>query len=586
MSKRISRFLTLLAVLAATMTALLADNSAGVSAQRAGVTTSTARNAAIVAATTEILKETSELRELKILRPVKSGAQSRTEIERMLIRNLNEQMTPAEMHAMEVSLRMFGLAAQDFEYRPFIIKLLTEQVAGYYDPRVQEFHLADWLELESQKPVMAHELTHALQDQHFNLRRFEKWPHGDSDAELAAHALIEGDATLAMTIYMAKNPLVALAFSRSLSTGVSTEQFNQAPRAMRESLIFPYMNGLEWATQVYKRGGWTMVSDAFTRLPLSTEQILHPEKYFNYERPTKVVLPDVSHLLNAGTSGKQRTANSKQQRADSKQQPAVVTQPASFNSNNRTDAHQRDAESAGILPASFNSNNGTEGRQRAAGSAGILPASFNSNNKTEVRQRHAATASTLPVSFAQTPSQRPTSQRQRSAPPKQPTANRTLPPAPWRRIESDVNGEWGYYLILDQFLNAPAESKRAAAGWAGDRYALYEGPKGQVFLAQVAVWDTENDAREFFDAYVKRTKLRYPDAELLVTTDAQTRNAAPETGNSKLETRNAEPETVASYTWMTSEGRVIIELRGQRVVIFEGVPDGVDSHSLTKPFWP
>ena len=111
--------------------------------------------------------------------------------------------------------------------------------------------------------MMAHELTHALQDQHFNLRRFEKWPPGDSDAELAAHALIEGDATLAMTLYMAKNPLVALAFSRSLITGVATEQFNQAPRAMRESLIFPYMQGMEWATQLYRRGGWTMVSNAF-----------------------------------------------------------------------------------------------------------------------------------------------------------------------------------------------------------------------------------------------------------------------------------------------------------------------------------
>jgi hypothetical protein len=94
---------------------------------------------------------------------VKSSAQSRTEIERMLIKGLDEQMTSAEMHATEVSLRKFGLAPKDFEYRSFIIKLLTEQVAGYYDPKVQQFHLADWLELESQKPVMAHELTHAFQ---------------------------------------------------------------------------------------------------------------------------------------------------------------------------------------------------------------------------------------------------------------------------------------------------------------------------------------------------------------------------------------------------------------------------------------
>lgn len=236
MSKQISRFLAVVAVVTLPTMALLIPHSA---AQRASVANSAARNAAIVAATSEVLKETSEIRELPILRPVKSSAQSRTEIERMLIKGLDEQMTAAEMHATEVSLRKFGLAPNDFEYRSFIIKLLTEQVAGYYDPKVQQFHLADWLELESQKPVMAHELTHALQDQHFNLRRFEKWPHGDSDAELAAHALIEGDATLAMTIYMAKNPLVALAFSRSLTSGVATEQFNQAPRAMRESLIFP-----------------------------------------------------------------------------------------------------------------------------------------------------------------------------------------------------------------------------------------------------------------------------------------------------------------------------------------------------------
>ena len=214
MSKRIGRSLALTAVLMLALAALPAKQSArGPASQRASVSSGTVRNASIVAATTEVLKETSDIRELAILRAVKSGAQSRSEIERMLIKNLNEQMTAAEMHATEVSLRKFGLAPLDFEYRPFIIKLLTEQVAGYYDPKLREFHLADWLDLEGQKPVMAHELTHALQDQHFNLRRFEKWPRGDSDAELAAHSLIEGDATLAMTIYMAQNPLVALEFA-------------------------------------------------------------------------------------------------------------------------------------------------------------------------------------------------------------------------------------------------------------------------------------------------------------------------------------------------------------------------------------
>jgi hypothetical protein len=494
MSKQTSRLMVLIVVVIVGMTALTATQFARVStAQRATVASSTTRNAAIVAATTEVLKETSEIRELPILRPVKSGAQSRTEIERMLIKNLNEQTSPAEMHASEVSFRKFGLAPSDFQYRPFIIKLLTEQVAGYYDPKGRQFHLADWLELEGQKPVMAHELTHALQDQHFNLQRFEKWPHGDSDAELAVHALIEGDATLAMTLYMAKNPLVALAFSRSLTTGVATEQFNQAPRAMRESLIFPYMQGMEWTTQLYRRGGWALVSNAFTKLPLSTEQIIHPEKYFNYERPVKIALPDVTNLLNANNSA----VNSRQSAVSS---------------------------------------------QQSDGTAGAPPA---------------------PVRTTR-------SRRGLAAKRKLPTAHRPLPTPAWHSIDSDINGEWTYYLILDQFLNAPAESKRAAAGWAGDRYAIYEGPEGQVFLAQVSAWDTEDDAREFFDAYVKRTELRYPGAKQVDLAD------------SKLETTTSESDTRNLNSWNTSEGRVIVELRGLRVVILEGIPAGVDSNALLK----
>ena len=158
-----------------------------------------------------------------------------------------------------------------------------------------------------------------------------------------------------------------------------------------------------------------------------------------------------------------------------------------------------------------------------------------------------------------------------------PTAHRPLPTSSWHRIESDVNGEWNYYLILDQFLSAPAESKQAAAGWAGDRYAVYEGPEGQVFLAQVAVWDTNNDAREFFDAYVKRTELRYPGATRLDPSGQK-----PETRNSKLETGNAEPNVRNIYSWATNEGSVVMELRGPRVVILEGIPAGTDVDALRK----
>ncbi len=432
---RLGLFLTLSITIA---TLLLGSSQAARETQGASATASAARNAAIVATTAAVLKETSDIRELPILRDVKSGSQTRADIERMVIKNLDSQTTPAEMHATEVALRKLGLVPPEFQFRSFFIKLLTEQVAGYYDTRAQQFYLADWIELEGQKPVMAHELTHALQDQHFNLKRFEKWPKGDSDAELAAHALIEGDATLTMTLYMAKNPLVALAFVRSLGeTANSSEQFKQAPRALRESLVFPYERGLEWATKLYRSGGWEKVSAAYTKLPLSSEQILHPEKYFSYEVPLKVSLPDVRSLLGSG----------------------------------------------------------------------------------------------------------------------------------WKKLDYDVNGEWSYYLILDEFLKMPAESRRAAAGWAGDRYVLYQGPKpADIFLGQLSAWDTLEDARQFFDAYVKRTKLRYKNAKAETTVLAAT-------------------QTPELLSWRTDEGGVTIELRNNRVLILEGIPDTVNQKAMVRTMW-
>ena len=405
------------------------------------------KNAALVAATQEVLKETSEVRELPIIRAVISSTQSRAEIERAMIKDLDEQTTAADLHASEVTMKKLGLAPPDFHYRDLMVRVLTEQVAGYYEPKTRQFHLADWIDIDGQKPIMAHELTHALQDQHFDLRRFEHWPKGDSDAELAAHALVEGDATLAMIMYVGRNPLRALTFLKSMAaSGMATEELDKAPRALRETLLFPYQEGLSWTRAVYKQGGWDDVSHAFAALPQSTEQVMHPEKYFAHEAPVKVTLPDVTPLLNKSE-----------------------------------------------LPA-------------VAGAAKSI--------------------------------------------------------AGWKRIASDVNGEWGTYLLLDEFLKAPAESHRAAAGWAGDRYAVYEDKDGQVLYLSATAWDTENDAREFFDAYVKRLRVRYGNASVPEATEPS-------------------PSLI---TFQTSEGGVAIQLSHARVIIAEGVPESINAKSLLKPF--
>jgi len=434
--------------------------------QQTAATNAAARNAALVAATQEVLKETSDLRQLSIVRAVQSSTQSRTEIERAVVKNLDEDISPADMHAAEVTLKKLGLAPQDFQYRALMTRLLTEQVAGYYEPKTRQFHLADWIDIDGQKPIMAHELTHALQDQHFDLRRFEHWPKGDSDAELAAHALIEGDATLAMVLYVSSNPMRALTFFKSLGAkGVDTKELDQAPRVLRESLLFPYQEGLNWTRELYKQGGWKQVSEAFQTLPQSTEQVMHPEKYFAHEAPVKVTLPDITSLLNSASRSDRRS---------------------------------------------------------------VPPASADGSLSLQSTQVERATRVT------------------------------------WKRLAYDVNGEWGTYLLLDQFLKSPTESHRAAAGWAGDRYAVYESSTGQVIYVSVSAWDTENDAREFFEAYGKRTELRYLQAQ---------------SGNTGANTKS-KSQTV--MTWETGDGLAVVKLSNSRVVIVEGLPKQISSNQLLK----
>jgi hypothetical protein len=124
--------------------------------------------------------------------------------------------------------------------------------------------------------------------------------------------------------------------------------------------------------------------------------------------------------------------------------------------------------------------------------------------------------------------------------------------------DNDVEGEWGFYLLLDEYLNSADVSKRASEGWGGDRYALFTGPNASdVVVAQKSVWDTDADAREFFDAYVRRTTKHY--------------GVGP-----------AEVSESGRQVWKTKEGGVCVELSGNTVLAVEGVPEGLDAKALVR----
>jgi hypothetical protein len=273
-----------------------------------------------------------------------------------------------------------------------------------------------------QKTVMAHELTHALQDQHFDLMRFDKWPKGDGDRESAIHALIEGDATALMIDYLMKPmgrsvtqiPKALLDQMNSQTNAPGMEVINSAPNAIRESLIFPYSYGMGFAYQLLKDRGWEGVSQAYKNLPQSSEQILHYEKYATNEMPVKVELADAAGVLGKG----------------------------------------------------------------------------------------------------------------------------------WKRVNFDINGEFGYYLTLVEFI-AKDGARKASEGWGGDQFALYENAaKTKTTLVHLSAWDTEKEAEEFFSAYNERTAKRYP-------------HVKPNSPDKQI-------------VYATQDGTTLMELRGTNVLVIEG----------------
>jgi hypothetical protein len=246
----------------------------------------------------EILETVSRLRHLEVRRTVERGVKSRKEIEAFLIERIQKEYPLDEIKREERLLKKLGLIPPEMRLYEFMLELLTEQVAGYYDPYAEEFFIADWIPLEIQKPVMAHELTHALQDQHFDLERFLDRVEGNDDRMLAKNSLIEGDALLVMLDY-ALHPLgrsaldlpdiVAMNRAQLSFLDAQFRVFAGAPQYLRETLIFPYTYGARFLQSFVRRHSWEKVSDLYEDLPTSSEQILHPEKYItDRDEPTEM----------------------------------------------------------------------------------------------------------------------------------------------------------------------------------------------------------------------------------------------------------------------------------------------------------
>src|SRR5580698_5658971 len=125
-----------------------------------------------------ILRFASDDSRLPIKSKVKRKLITRDDVEKYLLDRMKDDKDAKRLQRSEIVLKKFGLLDQSFHLQPFLVSLLKEQIAGFYDSKTKTVNLLDWIDPDSQKPVLAHELTHALQDQRMDL---EKWENSDDD---------------------------------------------------------------------------------------------------------------------------------------------------------------------------------------------------------------------------------------------------------------------------------------------------------------------------------------------------------------------------------------------------------------------
>jgi hypothetical protein len=267
----------------------------------------------------EILAYDSKQTGLPIKKEVKRKLTSREEVVSYLTKHMNDEDT-RRLRRSELVLKKFGLLPRDFDLGKLMVALLRENVAGYYDPKTKTVNLLDWVPVDQQEPVMAHELTHALQDQSINL---EKWmKKGDKDLaetrkdptpadiendemDNAREAVVEGQAQ-AMTFQYALAPvgrsiadspdLLNAMESETLTGTPETKVFNEAPIFLRESLTFPYSYGMEFIVKVMRKEGKEKAFAGVLRNPPhTTRQIMQPETYLSGEKIEPMRVPDFAH---------------------------------------------------------------------------------------------------------------------------------------------------------------------------------------------------------------------------------------------------------------------------------------------------
>jgi hypothetical protein len=252
--------------------------------------------------------DVAELRELEFRRRVPVTVESPGKLAKRLLGVLAEETDENELRRQGRAMELLGELPAGTDLPRLLNRVQAESVLGFYlpgRPPKGGLYVRSSRGLDPYaKIILAHELTHAVTDQRFDLTKADRLAAATArEDELAAYSgLVEGDATLTMQRYLAERLTPAEQADAGLVASTQrTPERDAAPAVIRQSMLFPYEQGLRFVRALYAQGGWDAVNDAYRDPPTSTEQLLHPERYLGArDQPQKVELADLSGRLGGG----------------------------------------------------------------------------------------------------------------------------------------------------------------------------------------------------------------------------------------------------------------------------------------------
>lgn len=254
----------------------------------------------------KMLRRVELVRGLKAVRPVPGALLDRDALIARVKEHVAKELPPEAIRNEGSVLQLLGFLPTRFDYQEAEYRLLQEQLAGYYEPADGTMYLASDLGDDDAEATLAHELVHALQDQHWDLERRSKYHPGQGDSSEAFSALAEGDATSAMFDVMIARAAPGSGktavdvpddvFTEQILSGMSTGSSATAPHVMRVSLAAPYIYGTLFVHALRRQAGWNEVDKAWDDPPTTTEQIMHVDKWRSHEPPIPVAAPPYATL--------------------------------------------------------------------------------------------------------------------------------------------------------------------------------------------------------------------------------------------------------------------------------------------------